>query len=463
MQEISPILTQADKNLASGLERLMEVLRIPSISTDPVYAPECRRAAQWCLETLKDLGFDARICETEGHPIVLGHDLSAGPETGPHILFYGHYDVQPAEPLNLWAHPPFEPRIVTAEDGREQISGRGASDDKGQFMTFLEACRAWKETTGALPLRMSILLEGEEEIGGPSMLPFLEAHQDELDVDLALICDTEMWDPETPAITTMLRGYLGEEFTVTAANRDLHSGAYGGPARNPIHVVSDLLAKLRDTDGRIQIPGFYDGVKEPTAETLASWEKLRLPDAEVLSEVGLSQPAGEVGFTAQEQIWIRPTCEVNGFWGGYTGTGAKTVIPSHASAKLSFRLVQDQDPHGIRAAFRNFLVENTPEDCRIEFVGYDTSRAIEIPIDSDALSRCQQALEEEWQKPTVLMPDGTSIPIGGDFKSVLGIDTLFVGFALGDDNIHSPNEKYDLICFQKGIRSWVRILAALRN
>ncbi|PTQ75718.1 M20/M25/M40 family metallo-hydrolase [Celeribacter persicus] len=462
MTEIASILAQADDNVAAGLNRLMQVMRIPSISTDPAYAPDCHRAAQWCLETLRELGFDARLCETEGQPIVLGHDLSAGSDSGPHVLFYGHYDVQPAEPLDLWTHPPFEPCVIEAPDGRVQISGRGASDDKGQFMTFLEACRAWRDAAGSLPLRISILLEGEEEIGGPSMLPFLEAHKAELGADLALICDTEMWNRTTPAITTMLRGYLGEEFTLIAANRDLHSGAYGGPARNPIHVISDLLAKLRDESGCILIPGFYDGVTEPSPATLASWDALRQPDAEVLAAVGLSCPAGEVGFTAQEQIWIRPTCEVNGIWGGYTGVGAKTVIPSQASAKLSFRLVPGQDPHVIRAAFRDYLTTLMPEDCRIEFTGYDTSRAIEMPIDSDALTRCRQALEDEWETPAVLMPDGTSIPIGGDFKSVLGIDTLFVGFALADDNIHSPNEKYDLTSFHKGIRSWVRILAALR-
>lgn len=463
MTKIAPILAKADDNISAGLERLMQIMRITSISTDPDYALDCHCAAEWCLAMLHDLGFDARICQTEGQPIVIGHDLSAGPESGPHVLFYGHYDVQPAEPLNLWAHPPFEPCVTNASDGRARISGRGASDDKGQFMTFLEACRAWKDVTGSLPLRISVLLEGEEEIGGPSMLPFLEAHKTELGADLALICDTEMWDQTTPAITTMLRGYLGEEFTLTAANRDLHSGAYGGPARNPIHVITDLLAKLRDEDGRILIPGFYEGVTEPASEMLASWEALRQSDAEVLSEVGLSSPAGEVGFTAQEQIWIRPTCEVNGIWGGYTGVGAKTVIPSQAFAKLSFRLVPGQDPHAIRAAFRTYLTGLIPNDCQIEFTGYDASKAIEMPINSDALTRCRQALEEEWETPAVLMPDGTSIPIGGDFKSVLGIDTLFVGFALADDNIHSPNEKYDLISFHKGIRSWVRILAALQN
>ncbi len=391
--------------------------------------------------------------------MVVGHAVTAG--TGPSVLFYGHYDVQPVDPLELWHAPPFEPRIETGADGVKRIRARGASDDKGQLMTFVEACRAWKAVTGSLPLPITVFFEGEEESGSPSLNPFLEANREELSKDLALICDTGMWDPKTPAITTSLRGMVYEQVTITAANRDLHSGIYGGSARNPIHVLTRILADLRDDDGRITVPGFYDGVHEAPTQLKAQWQSMGFDEAESLRQIGLSVPAGERDRAPLERLWARPTCDVNGIWGGYTGEGAKTVIPAKAFAKVSFRLVGDQDPTKIRDAFHEFVRSRLPADCSAEFWSRDGSPALSLAIDSPALTRTRAALQDEWGRPAMLIGSGGSIPVVGSFKTILGMDSVMVGYGLDDDQIHSPNEKYDLTSFHKGIRSWARILAAL--
>ncbi len=272
---------------------------------------------------------------------------------GPHVLFYGHYDVQPVDPLNLWDRDPFDPQIEDTAKGRV-IRGRGSSDDKGQLMTFVEACRAWKAVHGTLPANITIFFEGEEESGSPSLTPFMEENRDELTADIALICDTGLYGDSTPAIITQLRGLLGEELTITGPNKDLHSGMYGGIAMNPARVLARIIASLHDETGRITVPDFYDGVPELSNELAATWDDLKFDYKEFLGEVGLSEPAGEVGRRPLEMIWSRPTCEVNGIWSGYTGKGFKTVLPSEASAKISFRLVGTQDPLKIR--------ENFPQD-----------------------------------------------------------------------------------------------------
>ena len=280
------------------------------------------------------------------------------------MLFYGHYDVQPVDPLNLWHRPPFEPAVTDHADGRKIIVARGAEDDKGQLMTFVEACRAWKKVAGSLPLDVTILIEGEEEVGSKNFVPFLEANKDDLKADFALVCDTGMWDPNTPAITTSLRGLVYEEVKIKAANRDLHSGIFGGGARNPIRVLTQILGGLHDDDGRITIPGFYDGVKDLPPEILAQWKKLDLTPETFLKPIGLSIPAGEKDRLLIEQISSRPTCDINGIVGGYTGEGSKTVIPAQASAKVSFRLVEGQDPEKIRKAFRDFVTSRCPATAR---------------------------------------------------------------------------------------------------
>ncbi len=458
MSDLAPVLAHLDADLDNALERLFALLRFQSISTDPAYDGECHEAAEWLAEDLRSIGFETRVAPSQGHPFVVAHDLSAD---GPHLLFYGHYDVQPADPLELWEREPFDPAIVTRADGSRCISARGASDDKGQLMTFVEACRAYRATHGGLPCKVTILLEGEEESGGESLPPFLEQHRDELTADLALVCDTGMWDARTPAITTMLRGTLAEQVTVKAANRDLHSGMYGGPAANPIHVLVALLAGLRDESGRITLPGFYDGVPEVPPELRAEWAKLDFSPERFLGEVGLSVPAGETGYSALEQIWARPTAEVNGIWGGYTGAGFKTVIPAEAHAKVSFRLVGEQDPDAVRDAFRRFITERLPADCEAAFVPRGGGGAITMPIESPAFARARQALTEEWDREAAMIGCGGSIPVVAEFKKMLGMDSLLIGFALEDDRLHSPNEKYELASFAKGARSWARVLAAL--
>jgi acetylornithine deacetylase/succinyl-diaminopimelate desuccinylase-like protein len=458
MATLADVLEKIDANFDSALERLFRLIEIPSVSTDPAYAGECAKAASFLAGELKSIGFEASVRESSGHPLVVGHARADRPDV-PHLLFYGHYDVQPPDPLELWETPPFEPRIVETPSGR-QIRGRGATDDKGQLMTFVEACRAFQET-GRLPCHITFLIEGEEETGSPSLPAFLENTKDELKADMALVCDTGMWDRETPAITTMLRGLVLEEVVIHAANRDLHSGVFGGAAVNPIHVLARIIADLRDGKGRITVPGFYDGVSELPDDVARQWHDLPFDEVSFLGQIGLSVPSGEQGRSVLEMIWSRPTCDVNGITGGYTGKGSKTVLPAQASAKFSFRLVGSQDPRKIAQSFRAFVKERLPADCRAEFASHGASSALQLPFSSEALSRASRALQAEWGKEPVLAGCGGSIPIIGNFKRDLGMDTLMIGFGLEDDRIHSPNEKYELSSFHKGARSWARVLHAL--
>lgn len=460
MTELSPVLDRADQNLSASIDRMFDLVRIKSISTDPAFKDDCRKAAEWLVEELTTLGFEASLRDTPGHPMVVGHHAGATPDA-PHVLFYGHYDVQPVDPIELWKDDPFDPKLKELPGGRKIMTGRGTSDDKGQLLTFVEACRAYKDVHGALPIRITILFEGEEESGSPSLKPFLEANAEELKADFALVCDTGMWDTDTPAIAAALRGLVGEEITVTAADRDLHSGLYGGAAANPIHILTGIIAGLRDDTGRITLEGFYDGVEETPENIKASWETLGRSAEKFLGEIGLSEPAGEKGRSVLEMTWARPTCEVNGIWGGYTGDGFKTVIAAKASAKISFRLVGTQDPDKIRDAFRAYVTSKIPADCNVEFHPHGGSPAIQLSYDSPALSKAKSALSDEWANPAVIIGMGGSIPIVGDFQKMLGMDSLLVGFGLNDDRIHSPNEKYDLKSYHKGIRSWVRIITAL--
>jgi acetylornithine deacetylase/succinyl-diaminopimelate desuccinylase-like protein len=454
---IDDVLTWIDDNLPASLDRLFALLSIDSISTDPAYAASVARAADWLVSDLAGMGFAAASRPTPGHPVVVGHHAG----NGPHALFYAHYDVQPVDPIELWDSPPFSPRLVTMPDGRKVIAARGAADDKGQMMTFIEALRAWKAVTGSLPARVAVMLEGEEESGSASLKPFMEANAAELTPDVAFICDTGMWNSERPAITTSLRGLVGEEITITAADQDLHSGMFGGPARNPIHVLAGIIAALRDDDGRVTIPDFYDGVGEIPEEISRQWQGLGFDPKEFLGGVGLSEPAGERNRSVLEQIWSRPTCEVNGIWGGYTQPGFKTVIPSKASAKISFRLVGDQDPGTITENFRAFVRRHVPADCAVSFTSFGSSPGLSLPVDGPYLTRARQALKDEWGQDPALVGGGGSIPVAGYFRDVLGVSPLMIGFGLQDDRIHSPNEKYDLSSFHGGIRSWARILAAL--
>ncbi len=458
MSTLDAVLRRIDQDIDQSIERLFALLRIASVSTDPAYKEQCRAAAEYVAADLRSIGFDTDIRPTEGHPVVVG---KANGVSGPRVLFYGHYDVQPVDPLNLWTSPPFEPRIETLPDGRKIIVARGACDDKGQAMTFIEACRAFHAVTGKLPLPITTMIEGEEECGSRHLFDFVRNNADEFKLDLALVCDTAMWDQQTPAITTSLRGLVYEDVKITCADRDLHSGLFGGAAQNPIRLLAKILGALWDDNGRVTIPGFYDGVKELPSDIKADLKGLDLSPEKFLGPIGLKTPAGEKDRMLIEQITTRPTAEINGIVGGYTGEGAKTVIPGQASAKVSFRLVGDQDPQKIRDAFRAFVRERLPADCKVEFGNFGLAPAIQLSFDSPALNKARNVLAEEWGHKAVAVGAGGSIPIVADFKSVLGMDSLLVGFALDDDRVHSPNEKFDLKCYHKGIRSWARILDAL--
>lgn len=455
---LAQVLDKVDADLDASLARLFDWLKIASISTDPAYKDECVEAAEWLNGQLVGIGFESGLRPTGGHPVVLGHARRADK---PHVLFYGHYDVQPVDPLELWERPPFDPTLITLPDGRKAIGARGACDDKGQVMTFIEACRAWKAVTGELPLSVTALVEGAEEDGSKFLPEFVEANKSELEADIGLVCDTGMWDSDTPAITSSLRGLVYEEIIVRCADRDLHSGAFGGAAQNPVRVLSRIIADLHDADGRVALPGFYEGVHETPPEVLKQWKGLDLTADNFLGPIGLRNPAGEKGRMIIEQIQSRPTCDVNGIIGGYTGEGTKTVIASEARCKLSFRLVGDQDPAKVTSAFVAFVNERIPADCSVEFIHHKGSRALALPYDMPALSAAKTALSEEWGVEPVTIGSGGSIPIVGNFKRVLDLDSLLIGFGLDDDRMHSPNEKYDLKSFHKGIRSWVRIMAAL--
>lgn len=453
---IPAILDRIDDDQPRALDRLMELLRIPSISTDPDHADDCDTAADWLVAELTHLGFRATKRDTPGHPMVVAH----GGEGDRHILFYGHYDVQPVDPLSEWNREPFDPAIESTQRGKV-IRARGASDDKGQLMTFLEACRAWKAETGKLPLRITVLFEGEEESGSPSLVPFLRANREELSAEIALICDTGLYDDKVPAIVTSLRGLLAEEVTITGPDRDLHSGMYGGPAMNPARVLTRILGGLHDDAGRVQVPGFYDGVGEPPAEVAEGWTALGFSTEAFLGEVGLSHAAGERGRSGLEMLWSRPTAEINGLTSGYTGRGFKTVLPSTARAKVSFRLVGGQDPDRLRAAFRDWVIAQMPPDCHVTFDGHGGAAASAMSTDDPVFSLVRRALSEEWGREAAFVGGAGSIPIAGYFQQELGMESVLTGFARDDDQIHSPNEKYDVESFRKGIRSWARILGAL--
>ena len=445
-------------NQPEALNRLFDFLEIQSVSTDIKHATDCVTAAEWVARELVDIGFTSKLVETECHPVVLAH----GPiVTGaPTVLFYGHYDVQPAELDDGWEKPPFVPAIVQ-RDGRAVIHGRGTADDKGQVMTFIEACRALMDS-GGMPVNVTMLIEGEEEIGSPSIDKVLESHAEELNADIALICDTSMLDKDTPAIGCQLRGFVGEIITIRGANQDLHSGNYGGVASNPAQIISNALASMRDESGGITLPGFYDTVPELAPELAQDWASLTHVGRDLLTGVGLSQPAGEKNRSDLEQVWSRPSFEINSLWSGYLGDGFKTVLPSTASAKISFRLVGDQVPADVRESFRAAFREKIPSDCEVSFEAYGTVPATRIDVSRPEIQIAKEATEGLWKNPCVLIGMGGSIPIVGALKASLNMDSLLLGFGLIDDNIHGENEKLDLDNFEKGSLVWLRFLEGLR-
>lgn len=455
---VNDVLSRLDAAREASLGRWFDILRVPSVSAQPAHAADCRRAAEWFRDNLAALGFAAELRPTAGHPVVLAQHPGPGGDA-PHLLYYGHYDVQPADPLELWHSPPFEPTLVDGPNGKRVVA-RGAVDDKGQVMMWLEAFRAWHEN-GGIPARITVLIEGEEEVGSPNLAPFVAANRDALRADVAVISDTGMWDIATPAITTRLRGMAYTQITLRAAQRDLHSGLFGGSALNPINLLTWILGQLKDDSGRIRIPGFYDDVREISAEQKRQWASLGFDEAEFLGGIGLSVPIGEAGRTGLERLWARPTADINGIWGGYQGPGSKTVIAAEAGAKLSFRLVPDQDPAKIVAGLRRFVADRLPADAKVDIEVFSGNPAIEIPTESRWVAAARTALEAEYGRPAVLMGSGGSIPIVNNFRDELGVDSLLMGFGLDDDQVHSPNEKFDTKCFFGGARSHARLLGLL--
>ena len=457
---LDAVLARIDETLPQAIERLFGLLRIRSISTDPAYKAECAAAADWLAADLRSLGLEASVRQTPGHPMVVGH----ADGTGRHLLFYGHYDVQPVDPLNLWHRDPFDPAIEETPKGRV-IRGRGTSDDKGQLMTFIEACRAWKAVHGTLPGRLTIFLEGEEESGSPSLIPFMRDNAAELTADIALICDTSMVSPGVPSIAGQLRGMLKDEFTLHGPRIDLHSGHYGGPGLNPLREIARIVASFHDPEtGRVAVEGFYEGVHEVPPDLLEQWQHTGFDETDYLTSVGFTVPHGERGYSTLEQQWARPTLEINGLWGGYQGAGSKTVIPAEAHCKITCRLVGDMDPDDVRRKIRAHVAARLPVDARVTWDNTpEGSPAAVMNTDRSEFAAAKQALSDEWNREAVIVGMGGSIPIAGYFKEILGMDAMLIGFANDDDAIHSPNEKYDVASFHKGIRSWARILAALNG
>ncbi|WP_425043841.1 M20/M25/M40 family metallo-hydrolase [Primorskyibacter sp. S87] len=459
---LASVLTRIDADLPVAMDRLMELLRIQSISTDPAFKESCDQAADWLVRDLQAIGVEAEKRPTPGHPMVVGHIGQDLGDSVPHLLFYGHYDVQPVDPLELWNTPPFEPRLEDTPNGKV-IRGRGSSDDKGQLMTFVEACRAWKAVNGSLPCRITYFFEGEEESGSPSLVPFMKDHVTELKADIALICDTSMVSRGVPSIASQLRGMLKDEFTLTGPRIDLHSGHYGGPGLNPLREMARIIDSFYDAEtGRVAVEGFYEGVAEVPADQLRQWQGCGFDEQDYLSNAGYTQAHGEQAYSTLEQQWARPTLEINGLWGGYNGAGSKTVIPSKAHCKITCRLVGHMDPDALRDRIRAHVEARLGPDLSIEWDNdSEGSPASVMDITRPEFSSARTALSNEWGREAVFTGMGGSIPIAGFFKSILGMESMLVGFANEDDAIHSPNEKYDVESFHKGIRSWARILDAL--
>lgn len=459
---LAAILGRIDAGLPAARGRLFEFLRIPSISADPAYRAECRRAAEFARALLEEMGFAAALAETAGQPAVIAHHPGPGPgPAAPRVLFYGHYDVQPADPVALWSGPPFEPRLVEGPRG-PRIVARGAVDDKGQVMGFLEACRATLAQGEGLPVALTVLLEGEEECGSPSLEALLAERREELAADFALISDTNLWRADIPALTTRLRGLVYLQIDLDGPSRDLHSGLFGGAVVNPLQALTRILGALHDAAGRVAIPGFYDGVREISAEEAAIWRGLPFSESAFLAEIGLAAPApGEAGRSTLERLWARPTAEINGIWGGYTGAGAKTVIPASAHAKLSFRLVPDQDPEAVIAGLEAFVAARLPPGARVHWQRFGASPGIAVATDRPWLAAARRVLAEEFGREAVLIGSGGSIPVVEALRRHLGLETLLMGFGLDDDRIHSPDEKFEQACFHHAMRAHARLLHAL--
>jgi acetylornithine deacetylase/succinyl-diaminopimelate desuccinylase-like protein len=436
------------ENEARFLEELKELLRIPSISTLPQHNQDTHRAAEFVADKLRAAGLEnVEIIETDRHPLVYADWLHAPGK--PTVLCYGHFDVQPPDPLELWETPPFEP-----SERSGNLYARGSADDKGQMYSHIKAVEALHAVHGQPPVNLKFLLEGEEEVGGLSVAEYVAKNPKKLKADVALVSDTEMYAPGLPTLNIGLRGLVYMEIEARGPGRDLHSGLYGGAAPNAVFGLIELLSKAKDADGRIQIPGIYDDVEPPSAEEKASWEHLPFDEAEYLKdEVGSTALTGEPEYSVFERTWARPTLEVHGIAGGFTGAGAKTVIPAKAVAKVSIRLVPKQDPAKIVAAVKEFVKAKSPKGVECEVRVLSAGPGLMVNPDHPAIRVAAKAFSDVFETPTVFTRSGGSIPIVGDFANHLGIPTILMGFGLPDDGLHSPNEKYNIRNYFDGIRT----------
>lgn len=441
-----------EANKANALDELKQFLRIPSVSTLPENAGDVRRAAEFLASELKRIGMEnVRLIETAGHPLVYADHLHA---TGkPTVLCYGHYDVQPPDPLDEWLSPPFEP-----EERNGNIYARGAVDDKGQLWMQVKALEALLKS-GSLPVNVRVLAEGEEEVGGEGIAEYLRAHPEEVKCDVALVCDTELFAPDLPTLCVGLRGMIYTEIEVRGAKTDLHSGMYGGAAPNPFVALSQIIAKLKDADGRILIPGIYDGLQKPTDAELAAWKSLPFDEEHYREiEVGSSELTGEPGYSVLERTWARPTLDVHGMPGGFTGAGAKTVIPAKALAKVSLRLVPGMTPADTFRKLQDYVATIVPRGVSAEVRMIHSGDPIVVGTDNPFIHAATEAMREVFGKETVFVRGGGSIPVVGDFARQLRVPTVMMGFGLPDDNLHAPNEKFNISNFYRGTESIVRFL-----
>jgi acetylornithine deacetylase/succinyl-diaminopimelate desuccinylase-like protein len=449
-------LSYAVTRQQAQLEQLKELLSIPSISAQPQHKSDMSRAAQWLADHLLAMGMQrAQVMPTAGHPVVYAEWLGAG-QNKPTVLIYGHYDVQPPEPFELWQSDPFKPEVRG-----QNLYARGASDDKGQVFTHVKAVEAYLKSSGKLPVNVKFTIEGEEEIGGPSLDPFIEQNAKLLTSSVALISDTGMPTPDLPALTYALRGLCYMEVQVTGPKRDLHSGSFGGAVYNPIQALAEIIVGMKDAHGHITLPGFYDRVRPLDEDERKSLAKVPFDEAAFRAEAGVPATWGEEGYTVLEQITARPTLDCNGIWGGYTGEGSKTVLPSKALAKISMRLVPDQDHEEVARLFRDHVIKVAPPQVKVEVRSLHGGKPAIVERSSPVIRAAATALERAFNRRPVFVREGGSIPVVSTFKSVLGIPTVLMGFGLSDDNLHSPNEKFYLPNFYRGIQASIHFLDEL--
>ncbi|MHB8862727.1 MAG: dipeptidase [Pirellulaceae bacterium] len=451
-------MQELDQYLAAHRDRfeaeLCEWLRIASVSTDKLHQAEIRQAGEWVTRQLAATGLQAQLIETSGNPVVYAESPAVA--GAPTVLVYGHYDVQPPDPLDQWISPPFEP---TLRQGN--LYARGATDDKGQMLTHIKSVEAWMQTVGRLPVQLKFLIEGEEEVGSEGVVDFIAHEAERLACDVAVISDSAQFGPGQPAITYGLKGIAYFELRLTGARQDLHSGTFGGAVTNPVNTLARLLASLVDDAGRIQLAGFYDDVVPLSDRERAQFAALGFDESAFMQKLGVNGLTGEQGYTTLERRWARPTCDINGIWGGYQAGGAKTVLPSKAGVKFSFRLVPHQDPAKIQRALRRHLESLCPPGITLELIDLHSARGVVVPLDSPFMAAAREAIEQGFGRPPVFIREGGSIPIVNLFRDALGVDTLLLGWGLDDDNAHGPNEKFSMEDFHRGIRTSAHLWSAL--